>query len=103
MLEAGEVLWTWRLLAPPLSARDGPVAAIRIGDHRPRYLTYEGPLSGDRGSVRIVDHGTYELLQYSSESLRLKVQGNVLAGPYRLSRSGPEPTAWVLSPEATGL
>ena len=26
--------------------------AERIADHRPRYLRYEGPISGDRGSVR---------------------------------------------------
>lgn len=29
-------------------------------EHRRLYLDYEGPISGDRGSVRRVDAGTYE-------------------------------------------
>ena len=32
--------------------------AARIADHRPAYLTYEGPVSGDRGTVRRLARGT---------------------------------------------
>jgi hypothetical protein len=31
---------------------DEPVEILRLADHRPHYLDYEGPISGDRGSVR---------------------------------------------------
>jgi hypothetical protein len=32
--------------------------AQRIADHRPEYLSYEGPVSGGRGTVRRVAEGT---------------------------------------------
>jgi len=32
--------------------------AERIADHRPEYLDYEGPISGDRGSVRLLSRGS---------------------------------------------
>jgi hypothetical protein len=57
MLEDGPVLLTWRLTDPPVVGRAIP--AERIANHRICYLTYEGPVSGGRGSVRRVDGGTY--------------------------------------------
>ena len=47
LLEDGEVLRAWRLLAEP-----GPGAAVAAEpnfDHRRLYLDYEGPVSGGRG------------------------------------------------------
>ncbi|MEM9415317.1 MAG: hypothetical protein AAGA29_07565 [Planctomycetota bacterium] len=43
--------------------------------HRRRYLTYEGPISADRGSVRRVAQGTAELSQSSdaTKTLRLTI------------------------------
>ena len=35
--------------------------AKRLPDHRIEYLEYEGSISGDRGHVRRVAHGTYTL------------------------------------------
>lgn len=60
MLEANGVLWTWRLPEPP---RHGEMTAERIADHRLAYLDYEGPISGNRGSVQRWQCGTYELSQ----------------------------------------
>jgi hypothetical protein len=57
MLEAGDVLRTWRLAAAPQPGR--PVAAEPIGDHRPIYLEYQGQVSGNRGTVRRWDRGEY--------------------------------------------
>ena len=48
-LEAGPVLRSWRLLAP--LGREAPVPAEPAADHRLLYLEYEGPVSGERGSV----------------------------------------------------
>ena len=56
MLEAGDVLRTWRLSAPPI--RGAIVAAERIGDHRRLYLDYEGPVSDGRGNVVRWDAGS---------------------------------------------
>ena len=57
MLEAGDVLRTWRLKEPPQSGK--AVAAAMSFDHRPMYLDYEGPVSGQRGSVTRWDGGTF--------------------------------------------
>ena len=52
MLEAGDALRTWRLLAPPSAAE--PVPAQDLARHRKHYLDYEGPVSGNRYSIRVV-------------------------------------------------
>ncbi len=58
MLEAGDVLRTWRLAAPPWPGER--VRAEASFDHRTRYLDYEGPVSGNRGTVTAWDRGTFE-------------------------------------------
>ena len=50
MLEAGDVLRTWRLAAPP--GADQPIGATATFEHRLAYLDYEGPISGGRGQSR---------------------------------------------------
>ena len=44
------------------------VEAVRIADHRPAYLEYEGPVSGDRGTVRRVAAG--RVLRFSRQGGR---------------------------------
>lgn len=39
---------------------DSAIALERIADHRPRYLTYEGPISDDRGHVMQVARGVID-------------------------------------------
>ena len=46
---------TWRLRADPRAG--SPVAAEPIAPHRACYLDYEGPVGGDRGTVRRLDGG----------------------------------------------
>ncbi|MEM6470858.1 MAG: hypothetical protein AAF802_14965 [Planctomycetota bacterium] len=36
-------------------------SVVRLPDHRRKYLTYDGPLSGDRGSVCGILRGAYRL------------------------------------------
>ena len=83
MFEMGESLATWACeqLPPP-----SPVAACRLSDHRLAYLTYEGPISGGRGSVERVDSGTYEPLETNSHCWRLQVAGSKLYGLLVFSR-----------------
>lgn len=47
----GSSLATWRSPRWPLEPGD---LLVRAPDHRSVYLTYEGPVSGDRGTVRRV-------------------------------------------------
>ena len=73
MLESGGVLRTWRLLQSPETR--GPIEAEAIGDHRPQYLHYEGPVSGGRGSVKRWDGGEYTLVLESPDRLEIQFAG----------------------------
>jgi len=59
MLDFGEALRTWRLLAEPEVGADIPAEALP--DHRRAYLDYEGPVSGGRGTVTRWEAGEFEL------------------------------------------
>lgn len=94
MLEAGEVLRTWRLAAPPRPG--GEVAAEASFDHRKTYLDYEGPVSGNRGTVTAWDRGTYE--QFSEvpapDRIVVELEGARLHGTATLRQD--EAGAWWL-------
>jgi hypothetical protein len=89
MLEDGEVLRTWAIDAPIVAGRDLPARAL--GDHRPLYLEYEGELSGNRGMVRRIDAGTFRILIWSADHVRVEVAGTQLSGIVDLCRSGTAP------------
>jgi hypothetical protein len=88
MLEAGPSLRTWRLSAPPQAG--AKVRAEPSFDHRLLYLDYEGPVSGDRGSVSAWDRGTYALegdgWAEGSEVITVHLSGTRLRGTGRLER-----------------
>lgn len=90
MLEAGDVLATWRLATPP-SASTGTIDAHHIGDHRKAYLDYEGPISGDRGHVRRIDRGTYFTVERSADRWIIEMNGSLCYGRYLLSRKPNTP------------
>ena len=96
MLEAGDVLRTWAL-AEPLNS-DCPLEAEALPDHRLAYLTYEGPLSDDRGRVARQDEGTAEVVEEADGLLVLQLNGRELRGRLTLRRmDGPgEPQRWRL-------
>ena len=85
MLEAGEVLKTYRLDSPPGQLLGQPCTATRIQDHPIRFLSYEGNVNRGRGNVRIVDSGTYQLFENGAESFRLDLEGETLRGQFRLA------------------
>lgn len=78
LLEAGDVLRAWRLLAEP--APGAAVPAEANFDHRRLYLDYEGPLSGDRGSVSRWDAGTFEWVEDGVARVVMNLRGGKLAG-----------------------
>jgi hypothetical protein len=78
LLEAGSILRSWRLSAPPGSA--DVILVEPTPDHRLLYLDYEGPVSGDRGSVRRWDAGTFEWDQDSELRIGVRLSGQRLRG-----------------------
>lgn len=84
MLEKEATLRTWRLARPP--GEGGPIDAEPLPDHRLSYLDYEGPVSGNRGSVRRFDGGEYTLVREADESVAVELRGAVLRGRAALKR-----------------
>jgi len=114
MLEANELLQTWELRQLPAAwvhalgdATDLPacasVLAIRLADHRLAYLDYEGPISGNRGTVRRCDGGTYEIVGQDDRLLQVSLSGNFLQGAVHLRRDAAQPRVWqLLAPNNNG-
>ena len=78
MLEFAGVLRTWA--CDQLPELGTPIEAERLADHRPAYLEYEGPVSGDRGSVMRVAAGQYEMISETAETLRVRLTSETLRG-----------------------
>ena len=84
MLEAGDCLRTWAIDAPITC--DVELPARSLGDHRLAYLCYEGPISGQRGSVRRIAEGWFRTIKWSDEYVRVRLWGAQLVGEVELSR-----------------
>ena len=84
LVEAGSVLRAWRLLSEPCAGID--IVAEPNFDHRLLYLDYEGPVSGNRGTVRRWDAGIFEWEQEGSASIVIRLEGRRLQGRAMLKR-----------------
>jgi hypothetical protein len=94
MLERGESLRTWALDAPIRPGAHIPARAL--GDHRLAYLNYEGQVSGGRGEVRRWDQGQYEVLEWTAERVRVRLEGDQLVGEAELRADvGGTTLGWV--------
>lgn len=94
-----EGLCTWRLHKEPNRENCDRtcmqiIPAEQLSDHRKDYLTYEGPVSNNRGSVSQWDSGTYELLSEENGSLEIEFDGIHLQSVFHLIRNGNNPQAW---------
>lgn len=85
MLEREGVLKTWALDVLP-NLDDAETDARALPDHRAAYLDYEGPISGDRGSVRRLDGGSYQTVVWTEDSVHVRLTGSQLVGEVRLTR-----------------
>jgi hypothetical protein len=95
MLDMGGALKTWSLTQAPGAGSD--MEAELLADHRLSYLEYEGPISGDRGSVTPWDRGTYEVEHQSESDLIVQLKGEKLMGKVTLVQRGDIKTDWVFS------
>jgi hypothetical protein len=84
MLEKEAVLRTWRLLQAPGGL--GLIPAEGLPDHRLAYLDYEGPVTGNRGTVQAFDRGEYVVVVEADGLLELELQGEKLRGRATLRR-----------------
>lgn len=97
MLERGAALATWRLAADPAGLPvGGEIAATQLPDHRLAYLTYEGCVSRGRGSVKIVEKGTYETIRADETHLALSLAGERCRGRFELSHRAGSAEQWTL-------
>jgi hypothetical protein len=97
MFEAGDALATWQTAEGPDELFIGkPVGATKLPDHRLAYLDYEGPVSGDRGSVERIAEGTCVFIERSA--MRWVIELSEKQGVIILAR-GEEDSAesWQLS------
>jgi DNA polymerase Ligase (LigD) len=86
MLEFGPLLRTWRLASQPTAGQ--VIAAAALGEHRLAYLDYEGPVSGNRGTVRQWDRGEFEPVEETDERVVVRLQGRRLNGTATLEHAG---------------
>jgi hypothetical protein len=100
MLETEAGLATWRLSSPP--GLGPPIAAELLSVHRREYLDYEGPVSGNRGTVSRWDHGTYTLRTDEAAAREVILLGDKLNGIARLAEH-PSSREWFFTfePDAT--
>ena len=87
-LERGELLRTWAL--PEVPQMDATLSAELLPDHRLIYLDYEGPISGNRGTVTRWDRGEYEVAVFQNDRVRVRLEGEKLVGDVELVRVDSE-------------
>lgn len=96
MLECDDVLWTWACDAVPRD--NSPTFADPLPDHRLVYLTYEGEVSGDRGSVTRIAAGKYELLEETPQLMRVSLASDTIRGVLTIARGeGEQAHRWRVS------
>ncbi len=78
MFDHGQALLTWATDTYPTTEDDSPILARRLTNHRRIYLTFEGPLSDQRGEVERIEAGEYELVRLTVDYFECK-----LIGPWR--------------------
>jgi hypothetical protein len=96
MLERGDVLRTWRLAEEPLPGV--AIAAEALADHRRKYLDYEGPVTGDRGTVVRWDAGTFCEWLETADVVTAVVDGARIKGTITIRKSAEDTCTFLLHP-----
>jgi hypothetical protein len=64
------------------------IKAERLPGHRKKYLEYEGPVSGGRGSVKIFDSGNCRAVLLEEDRCEFILSGKKLSGEIIASNAG---------------
>lgn len=86
MMDAGNQLWTWSWYSSRFPRNVVHLPLERIQDHRRAYLTYEGPVSGRRGTVKRREEGIIKLHRSFDTVLRGEFQGDKWNFPFELRK-----------------
>jgi hypothetical protein len=85
------LLWTARVWRPPRDWSCAGAWGLEVAaPHRRRYLTYQGPLSRGRGSVRRVARGHFAPLLWGASRMELRLWLNGATGWVVLWRVAPD-------------
>lgn len=85
MFEKDGALLTFRSIPRPFSRESpGPTEMTFIAPHRLDYLLYEGPVSGNRGTVQRVDTGFFRWVVKDVNRWVLELAGAALRGELSL-------------------
>jgi len=86
LLECASACRTWQLLTDPGNC-DHEIPAEALPDHRLMYLDYEGPVSGERGTVRQWDAGTFSWRIDQTAVVEVLLSGHRLQGVFRMEQT----------------
>lgn len=95
MIQADQVLWTWRLDCSPEKILNHSVRAERILDHPLRFLIYQGPVQNGTGNVMISDSGNCTVIEEKVGELIIELSGRILNGRFKLWQETSQ--IWTLS------
>ncbi len=95
LLEDADTLLTWALAEPPAAGH--AIAAEALANHRTAYLEYEGPVSGNRGTVTRWDAGTFQWRRRSHREIAVHLSGRVLCGEAVLTRADDISQQWLFA------
>jgi bifunctional non-homologous end joining protein LigD len=98
-LEMDGVLRSWAVPKGPPEKTGIRHLAVQVEDHPVEYIKFEGTIPEGQygaGTVRIWDHGTYNLEESEPGKLRFTLCGTKLRGRYALVRIEKRPRDWLL-------
>ncbi len=94
-MEEAHGLRAWEV---PSDWHNMPIQTVQeLPLHRVEYLEYEGPISGDRGVVRRIARGNYQLLEENATCVRYNLQSEQFSGTITLTRCEQD---WTLTWQA---
>ena len=101
MVEKSDILATWQIsVRDIISFESGTeIAAVKIQDHRKKYLSYEGPVSCDRGRIEIHDTGEYTEKLMDDKNLKISIKGKKLKGLLNIKLKKSDQYIIKLTPE----
>lgn len=80
MFEVDSSLKTWQIPIPPYQWSGQPTSCRQLPPHRLEYLTYQGPVSQNRGHVQIAAGGTYKCEKPATHHWHLAIESDNIRG-----------------------
>lgn len=100
-LEMSRVLKSWAIPKEPPTKKGVKRLAVHVEDHPLSYANFEGEIKEGygKGTVKIWDKGTYELIEKDDKKIEVALSGKKMKGTYALIKTkyGNKPEkSWLL-------